>query len=708
MRTTPAAGRCATHGCRRHAPSLKGGGATAAPRDRGASGRRTNRGRSRDFRLTMGPCSLNRATRESKIGRAYNAERHRVRRYTARLDTRGDWRPLRAAVRRPRISRPDATSSLFRAQSCAALDAALDQDWRLSGGLRLLSAERPLRDGDRCIEAHGCRDRARRGAGGQGPGRPALLHGRRLARAQGPRSRSGLRHGCRRQGARARDLHDARHADRRSGAPAQGGRSRLLQPQSRHRARVLRCNHRDAHLPGPARHARSRARRRDQSMLRRHRRHGRKPRASRRSDRGSRQPAGAPRERADQHAGQSRRYAARRCRTARRTRIRAHSRGSAHLHAEIDGAAFGGPREHERGRAGAVLPRRRQFDLLRRATADDAQSGARRGSGDDGTPWPVADGAVNRAETATPSAHAAGLDHLWLPYAQMQTAPAPLPVARTEGCRIHLADGRVLIDGIASWWTACHGYNHPHIREAVSRQLQVMPHVMFGGFTHDPAERLAARLASLLPGALDHVFFTDSGSVAVEVAMKMAVQFWLNRGQTGRTRFLAFHEGYHGDTLGAMSVCDPEDSMHAHFEGWLPRQLFAALPRDATSEAALDALLAEHAPRLAAVILEPLVQGAGGMRFHEPATLAAAARLAHKHGLLLIADEIFTGFGRTGTMFAVDQAGVVPDIVCLSKALTGGTMALAATVATSEVFEAFWSDEAAMALMHGPTFMANP
>jgi adenosylmethionine-8-amino-7-oxononanoate aminotransferase len=188
----------------------------------------------------------------------------------------------------------------------------------------------------------------------------------------------------------------------------------------------------------------------------------------------------------------------------------------------------------------------------------------------------------------------------------------------------------------------------------------------------------------------------------------MAVQYWLNRGVAGRTRFLAFREGYHGDTLGAMSVCDPEESMHAHFAGWLPRQVFAALPRDAASLAALDSLLAQNADTLAAVVVEPLVQGAGGMRFHDAATLAAIARLARTHGLLLIADEIFTGFGRTGTMFACDQADVVPDIMCLSKALTGGTMALAATLATGTVFDAFWSDDAARALMHGPTFMANP
>jgi adenosylmethionine-8-amino-7-oxononanoate aminotransferase len=298
--------------------------------------------------------------------------------------------------------------------------------------------------------------------------------------------------------------------------------------------------------------------------------------------------------------------------------------------------------------------------------------------------------------------------NLWRPYTQMKTAGAPLEATRTEGSRIHLADGRVLIDGIASWWTACHGYNHPHIREAVARQLEAMPHVMFGGFTHAPAEQLAARLAALAPGDLNHVFFSDSGSVAVEVAMKMAVQYWLNRGVAGRTKFLAFREGYHGDTLGAMSVCDPDESMHSHFAGWLPQQAFAELPRDAERAGALEAVLAKKAGTIAAVIVEPLIQGAGGMRFHDAATLASLARIAKAHDVLLIADEIFTGFGRTGSMFACEQAGVVPDIMCLSKALTGGTLSLAATLASEAVFEAFWSDDAAKALMHGPTFMANP
>jgi adenosylmethionine---8-amino-7-oxononanoate aminotransferase len=298
--------------------------------------------------------------------------------------------------------------------------------------------------------------------------------------------------------------------------------------------------------------------------------------------------------------------------------------------------------------------------------------------------------------------------HLWRPYTQMRGAAPPLEAVRTHGSRIVLADGRELIDGIASWWTAAHGYNHPHIRAAVAGQLEAMPHVMFGGLTHAPAERLAARLAALLPGDLDHVFFTDSGSVAVEVALKMAVQMWINRGVSGRTRILAFREGYHGDTLGAMSVCDPDEGMHRRFGAYLPAQVFCDLPRTEAETAALDARLAVERETLAAVIVEPLVQGAGGMRMHAPAVLATVARLAKRHGLPLIADEIFTGFGRTGTLFACEQAGIVPDILCLSKALTGGTMALAATIATRDVFESFLSDDPAAALMHGPTFMANP
>jgi adenosylmethionine---8-amino-7-oxononanoate aminotransferase len=308
---------------------------------------------------------------------------------------------------------------------------------------------------------------------------------------------------------------------------------------------------------------------------------------------------------------------------------------------------------------------------------------------------------------APPGWYGEGFSHIWLPYAQMKKARQPLAVARTHGSRIVLADGRELIDGIASWWTACHGYNHPHIRDAVARQLEQMPHVMFGGMVHEQALRLAQRLSALLPGDLSRVFFSDSGSVAVEVAMKMAVQYWINRGARGRTQFIAFKGGYHGDTTGAMAVCDPDEGMHALFAGLLPQHLIVDLPDTEERTAALDKLIAGHADSLAAIIVEPLVQGAGGMRFHEATVLKRLRALADKYDLLLIFDEIFTGFGRTGAMFACEAAGVTPDIITLSKALTGGTLPLAATIATRKVFDAFWSDDPAKALMHGPTFMAN-
>jgi adenosylmethionine---8-amino-7-oxononanoate aminotransferase len=302
---------------------------------------------------------------------------------------------------------------------------------------------------------------------------------------------------------------------------------------------------------------------------------------------------------------------------------------------------------------------------------------------------------------------AEGLAHIWLPYAQMKTAAPPLPVVRTQGSRLVLADGRELIDGIASWWTACHGYNQPHIREAVERQLEAMPHVMFGGLAHEGALTLARRLAGLLPGDLDRVFFSDSGSVAVEVALKMAAQYWINCGVKGRSEFVAFKGGYHGDTTGAMAVSDSEEGMHAVFAGLLPRHRLVDLPRNDASGAALDKLLRERGDGIAGIIVEPLVQGAGGMRFHDAIVLKHLRALANKYDTLLIFDEVFTGFGRTGTMFACEQAGVVPDIIALSKALTGGTLPLAATIATKKVFDAFWSDDSENALMHGPTFMAN-
>ena len=303
---------------------------------------------------------------------------------------------------------------------------------------------------------------------------------------------------------------------------------------------------------------------------------------------------------------------------------------------------------------------------------------------------------------------AAGAPHVWRPYCQMKTARPPLPVVATKGSRLVLADGRELVDGLASWWTACHGYNHPHIADALRRQVEIMPHVMFGGLAHEPAYRLAARLAKMLPGELDHVFFAESGSVSVEIAMKMALQFQINRGVKGRTKFLAFRGGYHGDTLATMTVCDPEEGMHSLFAGVMPEQVIADLPRDAASEAALDALLVQRGHEIAAILVESLVQGAGGMLLHPPEVLRTLRRLADQHGVLLIFDEIFTGFGRTGTLFAMQAAGVEPDIVTLSKALTGGTLPLSAAAASRKVFEAFWSDDPGAALMHGPTYMANP
>lgn len=301
-----------------------------------------------------------------------------------------------------------------------------------------------------------------------------------------------------------------------------------------------------------------------------------------------------------------------------------------------------------------------------------------------------------------------GAAHVWRPYCQMKTAPAPLAVARTQGARIILEDGRELVDGIASWWTAVHGYNHPHIAAAVTEQLARAPHVMFGGLAHEPAYRLATRLAALLPGDLDHVFFAESGSVSVEIAMKMALQFWINRGVMGKNRFLSFRGGYHGDTLATMTICDPEEGMHSLFAGVMPAQHVVDLPVDAASEAALDAALASKGSEIAAIIVEPRVQGAGGMLFHGDEVLRTLRRLADKHGVLLIFDEIFVGFGRTGDLFACSGSGVIPDIVTLSKALTGGTLPLSAAIARKAVFDAFLSDDAGAALMHGPTYMGNP
>jgi len=298
-----------------------------------------------------------------------------------------------------------------------------------------------------------------------------------------------------------------------------------------------------------------------------------------------------------------------------------------------------------------------------------------------------------------------GWQHIWLPYAQMKTAPLPLPVVGADASRLRLADGRELVDGVASWWTVAHGYNHPHMRDVIGAQLARLPHVMLGGLAHEQAYRLATRLARVLPPGLERTFFTDSGSVAVEVALKMAIQYWVNRGNRQRQRIVHFRGGYHGDTFATMALCDPDEGMHALFAGMLPQNEISALPDTPQDIDRLDAIMAR--PDIAAVIVEPLVQGAGGMLFHTPETLKAIAESARRHGVLLILDEIFTGFARTGTMFACEQAGIVPDIICLGKALTGGTLPLAATVATTRVFDAFLDDDPSRALMHGPTYMGN-
>ena len=294
---------------------------------------------------------------------------------------------------------------------------------------------------------------------------------------------------------------------------------------------------------------------------------------------------------------------------------------------------------------------------------------------------------------------------VWPPYARFDAEA--LPVVAASGVRLTLADGRQLIDGVANWWSACHGHGHPHIRAAVEAQLQRFPHVMFAGLAHESAYRLAERLTRLAPGDFSRVFFTESGSVSVEVGMKIALQHAMITGRRFATRFLSFRGGYHGDTLATMPLCDPEEGMHAMYGGVFNPALLADLPEDEAAAAALDRLLADSAREIAAVVVEPLVQGAGGMKMHAPEALRTIRRLCDRHGVLLIFDEIFTGFGRTGTMFAFEQAGVDPDILCLSKALSGGTLPLAATLARRPVAGAFERDHPAAVLMHGPTYMAN-
>ncbi len=303
--------------------------------------------------------------------------------------------------------------------------------------------------------------------------------------------------------------------------------------------------------------------------------------------------------------------------------------------------------------------------------------------------------------------------HVWHPYAPMPASQAPLLVRSARGVHLTLDDGRTPIDAMSSWWAAIHGYRHPALDAALHAQADVMAHVMFGGLTHEPAIELARRLVAMSPPGLDHVFLADSGSVSVEVALKMALQFQRGRGRPARTRIATLRGGYHGDTLGAMSVCDPVSGMHTMFAEVLRPQVFlprppAGVDADLTTwidEA--DAVLTSHADEVAAIIIEPVLQGAGGMHVYPPAALTWLRLRADALGVLLIADEIATGFGRTGAMFAVEHAGIVPDIMCVGKALTGGYLTLAAVLCQPHVAEGIASSESGV-LMHGPTFMANP
>jgi adenosylmethionine---8-amino-7-oxononanoate aminotransferase len=305
-------------------------------------------------------------------------------------------------------------------------------------------------------------------------------------------------------------------------------------------------------------------------------------------------------------------------------------------------------------------------------------------------------------------------EHVWHPYSAIGAGLPVYPVISAEGVRLRLADGRELIDGMASWWCAIHGYNHPAMNRALEHQLKSMSHVMFGGLTHPPAVELAETLVAITPEPLRSVFFCDSGSVAVEVAMKMAMQYWHALGQPDRQRFLTIRGGYHGDTFGAMSVCDPVTGMHSLFSDTLTPQYFVDKPRPRFGEDCTDADIAplakqleQHHERIAAVILEPVVQGAGGMYFYSADYLRRVRQLCDQHGVLLILDEIATGFGRSGRLFACEHAGIAPDILCVGKALTGGYLSLAATLCTAEISRTISQGEPGL-FMHGPTFMANP
>ncbi len=303
--------------------------------------------------------------------------------------------------------------------------------------------------------------------------------------------------------------------------------------------------------------------------------------------------------------------------------------------------------------------------------------------------------------------------HLWHPYTSMVNPLPVYPVVSAQGVRLKLSDGRELIDGMSSWWAAIHGYNHPVLNRAAEMQLGAMAHVMFGGITHRPAVELAERLVAITPQTLEKVFLCDSGSVAVEVAIKMALQYWFAQGRPEKQKLITLQGGYHGDTFGAMAVCDPVTGMHHLFAGILPQHFFVPIPPTGFETpmedhhlAPLETMLQQHHREIAALILEPVVQGAGGMRFYNPDYLRRARKLCDRYQVLLIADEIATGFGRSGALFACDWAEISPDILCLGKALTGGYMTLAATLATERI--AVGISQNGGVFMHGPTFMANP